>query len=124
MKHISRDNLEKIIELRHLLHSRPDLSLQETGTIGILKDFLRQNTGLEIVDRDGWFYAVKDPLAEPVALPVAFRADIDALPMEEGIALPYGSVREGISHKCGHDGHMAALCGAGAVCAQPPGNAP
>ncbi len=116
MRHISQDHLNKITELRHLLHSRPDLSLREAGTIGILEDFLRENTTLEIAGRDGWFYAVKRASADPAAAqttapPVAFRADMDALPMEESIALPYGSVRSGIAHKCGHDGHMAALCG-------------
>ena len=111
MKHISQDSLDKIMTLRHRLHSHPDLSLQEAGTIRILKDFLRDNTSLEIVDGDGWFYAVKPSCADPTAPPAAFRADMDALPMEEGIDLPYGSVRPGVSHKCGHDGHMAALCG-------------
>ncbi len=111
MKNISQENLDRITALRHLLHSCPDLSLQETGTIGILKDFLRENTDLEICDRDGWFYAVKRPSAAPAAPPVAFRTDMDALPMDESIVLPYGSIRAGVSHKCGHDGHMAAMCG-------------
>ena len=111
MKQISHDNLDKIIALRHLLHSRPDLSLQETGTMGILKGFLRENTSLELVDREGWFYAVKRPAAKPAVAPIAFRADMDALPMDEGISLPYGSIHNGVSHKCGHDGHMAVLCG-------------
>ena len=112
MKHISEDNLEKITALRHLLHRNPDLSMQEAGTIRILKGFLRENTSLAIFDRDGWFYAVKRPASEPAAAPpIAFRAEMDALPMEEGIDVPYASVRTGISHKCGHDGHMAALCG-------------
>ena len=110
MKHISQYNLDKIISLRHLLHQYPDLSMQESGTISILKDFLRENTTLGIVERDGWFYAVKHSSAE-TASPIAFRADMDALPMDESLVLPYGSVRKGISHKCGHDGHMAALCG-------------
>ena len=43
--------------------------------------------------------------------PIAFRADMDALPIPESIILPYGSQNEGISHKCGHDGHCAVLCG-------------
>ena len=111
MKHISQDKLDQIIGLRHLLHCYPDLSLQESGTIRILKGFLRENTTLEIFDRDGWFYAVKSASAEPAASPIAFRADMDALPMDESIAISYGSVHNGISHKCGHDGHMAALCG-------------
>ncbi len=53
MKHITRENLNKIIELRHLLHSRPELSLQESGTNTILKDFLHEHTTLEVIDRDG-----------------------------------------------------------------------
>ncbi len=112
MAHIGQENLDKIIELRHFLHSRPDLSLQESGTIRALKSFLQENTTLEIVDRDGWFYAVKKSSVEPAAIsPIAFRADMDALPMDECISLSYGSVHSGVSHKCGHDGHMAALCG-------------
>ena len=111
MKYISPENLNKIIELRHLLHSRPDLSLQESGTISILKDFLQANTTLELIDREGWFYAVKRPRGNAAAAPAAFRADMDALPMNENSDLSYCSVREGVSHKCGHDGHMAALCG-------------
>ena len=111
MRPISRENLEKITALRHRLHAHPDLSLREGGTIGILQGFLRENTALELVGREGWFYAVKRPAAGTAAPPIAFRADMDALPMEEGISLPHGSTRGGAAHKCGHDGHMAALCG-------------
>ena len=112
MKHISQVNLDKITELRHLLHRCPDLSLRESGTISILESFLRENTSLELFDRDGWFYAVKRSSAEPVLKsPIAFRADMDALPADESLTVSYASVRKGISHKCGHDGHMAALCG-------------
>lgn len=44
--------------------------------------------------------------------PIAFRADMDALPIDETISLPYGSAVPGVAHKCGHDGHMAALVAA------------
>ena len=112
------ENLEKIVELRHELHRHPDLSLKESGTIAILKRFLKENTSLEIVDRDGWFYAVK-PGRDPRAPKIAFRADMDALPIDESGGreadrpawLAHASVNPGISHKCGHDGHSAALCG-------------
>ena len=110
MKPMHPDDLNKIIALRHALHARPDLSGQEEGTMALLRAFLRENTALELVDREGWFYAVRRAEA-PLAPPIAFRADMDALPMDEGIALPYGSRRAGAAHKCGHDGHMAALCG-------------
>lgn len=104
------ENLKKILELRHALHRRPELSLHEEETGRILRSFLRANTTLQITECDGWFYAVK-PGTDPDADAIAFRADMDALPIDEQIELPYASERPGVSHKCGHDGHCAALCG-------------
>ena len=108
--------LSAITQLRHTLHQHPELSMQETGTMEILQAFLRENTSLEIHERKGWFYALKKASVSlrsnsRNAGPMAFRADMDALPIAESINLPYGSENEGISHKCGHDGHCAVLCG-------------
>ena len=108
--------LSAITQLRHTLHQHPELSMQETETMKILQVFLQENTSIEIHAGEGWFYALKK--ASPSlrsggsnAGPMAFRADMDALPIAESISLPYGSENEGISHKCGHDGHCAVLCG-------------
>ena len=38
---------------------------------------------------------------------IAFRADMDALPIEEQTGLPFASLHPGKMHACGHDGHMA-----------------
>ena len=107
--------LSAITQLRHTLHQHPELSMQETETMKILQVFLRENTSLEIHAGEGWFYALKKASASfqssSNAGPMAFRADMDALPIAESISLPYGSENEGISHKCGHDGHCAVLCG-------------
>lgn len=40
---------------------------------------------------------------------IAFRADMDALPVLEKTGLPYSSRHEGAMHACGHDGHTAIL---------------
>lgn len=39
------------------------------------------------------------------------RADMDALPIEEGTGLPYSSKRSGVMHACGHDAHVAIAIG-------------
>ena len=54
-----KNNLDKVTELRHQLHKCPELSMQEQGTIRIIRRFLEENTSLEIVDKGTWLYAVK-----------------------------------------------------------------
>lgn len=106
---MKEDNLNKTIQLRHMLHQHPELSMREEQTIKILMRFLEEHTDLTVFSEDGWFYAVK-PGTES-GKKIAFRADMDALPIEESPAFPYASCHKGVSHKCGHDGHCAVLCG-------------
>ena len=40
---------------------------------------------------------------------VAFRADMDALPVTEQTGLPWNSQHPGVMHACGHDGHCAMV---------------
>jgi len=83
--------------------------MHEVQTKRILMQFLKENTPFELVDRENWFYVVKHADTNS-AEKIAFRADMDALPVEETINVPHSSLYPGVSHKCGHDGHMAALC--------------
>ena len=107
---MNRNILQKTIELRHTLHMHPELSLKETETKRILMQFLKENTSWEIVDFGNWVYALKRAEKNSSGR-IAFRAEMDALPMDENINVSYSSQHPGVSHKCGHDGHMAALCG-------------
>ena len=130
---MKKENLLKITDLRHELHMYPELSMQERETAERIKTFLRDNTHFRIVDRGdwstdnvdrgdcfsdntdrgadrgNWFYAFKE--GRKPGQKIAFRADMDALPITEDDALSYHSRNAGVSHKCGHDGHCAALCG-------------
>ena len=100
--------LEKTVALRHQLHAHPELSGRERETQERLMAFLQENApAVELFRRDGWFYGVYR--GEPAGRRIAFRADMDALPIDETISLPYGSQTPGVSHKCGHDGHSATL---------------
>jgi amidohydrolase len=131
---MKKENLLKITDLRHELHMYPELSMQERETADRIKMFLTNNTHFRIVDRrfvsgdwstdnvdrgdwfadrgagrGNWFYAFKE--GRKPGHKIAFRADMDALPIAEDDALSYHSRNAGVSHKCGHDGHCAALCG-------------
>ncbi|MDR1411037.1 MAG: amidohydrolase [Spirochaetaceae bacterium] len=106
---MDKDNLDRAVALRHELHRHPELSYREVWTKQHLFDFLKQNTALELTDKGRWFYAVYR--AGPDKPNIAFRADFDALPIDETIDLPYGSQFPGVAHKCGHDGHSACLAG-------------
>ena len=93
--------------LRHLLHQNAELSGREFHTKEILISYLKKNTQLEINDMGPWFYAVyRNPDS---SRNIAFRADFDALPIPDDPNLPYHSLTDGVSHKCGHDGHSACL---------------
>ena len=106
---MDKHNLELVIELRRKLHAEPELSGHETGTRRRLMDFLSEHTSLEVVDRGKWFYAIYH--AGESCSNLAFRADMDAVAVNEQPGLPYASCNPGVSHKCGHDGHCATLAG-------------
>lgn len=109
---MKKDNYSLIETLRHELHQHPELSYQETWTKQHLIDFLREYTSVEIHDCQRYFYAVcRANTKKHLRGSIAFRADFDALPIEDEIDTPYKSVIPGVGHKCGHDGHAATLCG-------------
>ncbi|TSI04157.1 M20 family metallopeptidase [Lysinibacillus sp. BW-2-10] len=104
------ENYQLAVNLRHELHQHPELSNEEVWTKQHLLEFLKTHTtNLEIIDKRNWFYAVYR--AGETKPNIAFRADFDALPMDEVIDLPWGSQIPGKAHKCGHDGHSATLAG-------------
>lgn len=102
-------NLELAKQLRHELHQHPELSNKEAWTKQHLIDFLKKHTKLEIVDNGLWFYAIYHTGEDKTN--IAFRADFDAIHMEETINIPHASKFPGVAHKCGHDGHAASLAG-------------
>lgn len=98
---MKQENLNKIIELRHLLHSSPEVSNHEFTTREIIKNFISENMPeYEIHDEGGWLYCLKD--FNEGRKTIVLRADHDAILNSNGV--PF--------HGCGHDGHTAILLGA------------
>lgn len=101
---------ESLIGLRRDFHRHPELSMAEHRTAEVIAERL-QAAGLEVrtgVARLGLETAVVGILhGERPGSTIAWRADIDALPLDEIPELPFKSGAPGVMHACGHDGHAA-----------------
>lgn len=105
---ISTDDL---IALRHKLHQHPELSGEEHETALLFHTKLKALGPDEFYcDLGGFGIAAVFSGSEPGPT-ILFRTELDALPIEETLDIPYRSKVKGVSHKCGHDGHMAIIYG-------------
>ena len=103
--------LREIIELRRQLHKIPELSGEEINTSARIKDFVNKHHKTQIIDGlGGYGLAVVYTFSE-MGPSVMIRCELDALPIEEVNTFDHCSTQPGISHKCGHDGHMAIVAG-------------
>ncbi|MFH0864891.1 MAG: amidohydrolase [Bacteroidota bacterium] len=107
--------VEDIIKLRRELHRNAELSLSEYKTKNLIVDFLTVHAASsKIIYLAGSGIAVVFDSGNP-GITLMFRADTDALPIQEDASLHYASCNKDVSHKCGHDGHSAILCGLACV---------
>ena len=96
----------RIKKNRRALHQIPELDRQLDQTVSYLRGEL-EGLGCALFSPiDGSLCAWFDFGAERA---IAFRADMDALPIEEKTGAPYASRHPGRMHACGHDGHMAIV---------------
>jgi len=105
--------MDGIVQLRKDLHRIAELSGRETRTAERIHQELKAAGADSIVDGLGGcgIAAVFHPGGSPSGHSLMFRAELDALPIPEETNISHASVQPGVSHKCGHDGHMAALVG-------------
>ena len=102
------DHADASVALRRTIHRHPELGHQEKATTALLAETLT-DAGLHPVVRDaGTGLTVEVGSGDPL---VAFRADIDALPLDEKNTLPFRSEFPGVMHACGHDAHASIAVG-------------
>ena len=103
--------MQNLIELRHILHAHPELSGQEALTNKILNEWVKQTQPDLLIEKIGGYGLAAIYKGVKPGKRILIRGDIDALHIPEPNDLPYRSQNQGISHKCGHDGHATILCG-------------
>ncbi len=96
---------------RHDFHRHPELGFQEERTAGIVATLLT-SFGLEVHEKIGGTGVVGVLQRGNGTGSVAFRADMDALPLGETGDCDHKSTHDGVMHACGHDGHTSMLLGA------------
>jgi amidohydrolase len=102
---------EKLVAWRRHLHAHPERSREERETAEYVARELR-SFGLKVNTRVSGTAVVADLDISGSGRRIAFRADMDALPVAEDSDLPYKSRNPGVAHVCGHDAHMAMVLGA------------
>src|SRR5580658_4087063 len=107
---------DDMVDRRHVLHRRPELSFAEHQTTALIRDPMASPGIAETLrtTETGGIFAMEG--GRP-GRSVVLRGDIDALPVHEDEARAVHSEVEGAMHACGHDVHVASMLGAAAVLA-------
>lgn len=107
---LSSKQLDKLAQMRRTLHANPEVSEQEFETQKRILQFLEKETESDFkkVGKTGVISTFQSNKPGPT---VMIRGDIDALPIVEINDFEHKSKTEGVSHKCGHDGHTTILLG-------------
>jgi amidohydrolase len=108
---------EELVARRREFHQHPELSHQEERTARVVADYLR-DLGLDVKTGIAGHGVVGVLKGGRPGRAVAWRADMDALPIAEKCKLPWRSQAEGVMHACGHDFHMAIGLGAARLLSQ------
>lgn len=111
IKELAAEYSDEFINVRHHLHSHPELSFKEFETSKFIQQKLYDwNIEYQVMAITGVVGILKGK--NPNDRVIALRADMDALPIKEQNEIEYRSKNEGIMHACGHDVHTTCLLGA------------
>lgn len=109
-------HLPEIISIRRFIHMNPELSNREFETAKLVSSRLfslglEVKTGVARTGVVGLLRGTRDGVT------VAIRADMDALPIQELVDIPFKSLNPGVMHACGHDIHTSIALGTAYVLA-------
>ena len=102
-------NIMDCKEIRHQLHRMAEPSNEEVQTSAYIRQRLEQLQPSKIVIFPKGNHLLAEFDFGGSGKTVLLRADMDAVRVNETLNLPYKSETEGISHKCGHDGHSTIM---------------
>lgn len=102
------ESYPEMVDIRRYLHQYPELSFQEYETAKYIANFY-ENLGIPYEHNVGGNGIIATLKGGKPGKTIAFRADFDALPIQDEKDVSYKSTADGVMHACGHDGHTAIL---------------
>lgn len=108
---INKDLISELIAFRKMLHANPEVSGKEYNTAKSVAEFLKTCTPSKVIENIGGTGIVAVFDSGKPGKSIMFRAELDALPIQEINSFEHASTIKGVSHKCGHDGHAIVLLG-------------
>lgn len=116
IKQSAKEADPELIRIRRTLHQYPEIARNEYQTSKIIAEELKKIPGIEVFEGLAEGTGVMGVLrgGKPGKC-VVLRADIDALPVEETLDLPFKSKNPGYMHACGHDAHATWILGAARI---------
>ncbi len=108
---INKELLKELVTFRKMLHANPEVSGKEYKTAKSVSKFLKTCTPTKVIENVGGTGIVAIFDSGKSGKTIMFRAELDALPIQEINTFAHCSTIEGVSHKCGHDGHTTVLLG-------------
>jgi len=117
---LSNSDLIELTEFRRALHRRPEVSGEEAETARTITDALKAMTPTRVFTGLGGHGVAAEFDSGSTGPTVLFRAELDALPIQEISDAAWKSEVPGKGHLCGHDGHMTMLLGLGRLISRKP----
>lgn len=110
--HILTDSQQNELQaFRKELHANPEISGEEQRTAERVLAFLADCSPSSVISGLGGTGIVATFSSGKPGPCLLFRAELDALPIQEVNTFKHASTVPGVSHKCGHDGHASILLG-------------
>jgi amidohydrolase len=104
-------DLTELVELRRELHACAELAGEEIETGRIIRRFIEPFEPTALLTELGGTGLAAVFAGREKGPSLVFRAELDAVPIEEKGNVNHRSRRPGVSHACGHDGHIAIVVG-------------
>ena len=105
--------MNQLTTWRRQLHQIPELGLACDKTHDYLVDALTQMGYAPLTMAKTGVIVFKQGQIDEA---IAFRSDMDGLPIPESLSHDFKSIHPGNMHACGHDGHMSMLLGLADYC--------